>query len=442
MAGSRTDWLATLEVSPSASAEEIERQYRDLVRVWHPDRFANDPRLRLKADEKLKEINAAYGQLKEAARRDDGRRRSGTESGSSGATQAKPSANSSEHARGGNAASQANHPILICCPHCGVRCTVPVALHAEHKIRCPNVGCRRVFLLRAGLGFQWTAEPPEAEARDTRTEGRESRGRAANGLAMWIVFLGIVGTIWVLIDLRRYPAESTQPGRRVATSDPFDPDVRPETGQVWTKAPNQALKSVPADKYDFGDIPYAVPRTEETPPEVAKPKYVSTNPFDGDEQPSLNRKPAPVPPANPRFLTNGTQWGNARARGRGILRIQNGQALDAVGAIFQLNSTSPDLAVYVRRHESAELGAIAPGTYAIRFSSGIDWDDGTRRFTYAVAYSQFEQPTVYAETETSGRVSFKKVEVTLHSVPDGRARTLKISAAQFDLSGLVPLRHP
>lgn len=48
----------------SATEEEIKQAYRDLVKVWHPDRFPNDPRLQQKAQEKLKEINLAYEYLK------------------------------------------------------------------------------------------------------------------------------------------------------------------------------------------------------------------------------------------------------------------------------------------------------------------------------------------------------------------------------------------
>lgn len=40
--------------------EELEQAYRDLVQVWHPDRYSYNPRLRKKAEEKLKEINNAY----------------------------------------------------------------------------------------------------------------------------------------------------------------------------------------------------------------------------------------------------------------------------------------------------------------------------------------------------------------------------------------------
>lgn len=49
-----------LGLTPGASAEEIKHAYRDLAKVWHPDRFPNDPHLQQKAQEKLKEINAAY----------------------------------------------------------------------------------------------------------------------------------------------------------------------------------------------------------------------------------------------------------------------------------------------------------------------------------------------------------------------------------------------
>jgi nucleotide-binding universal stress UspA family protein len=38
----------------------LEEAYRDLVQVWHPDRYSYNPRLRSKAEEKLKEVNNAY----------------------------------------------------------------------------------------------------------------------------------------------------------------------------------------------------------------------------------------------------------------------------------------------------------------------------------------------------------------------------------------------
>lgn len=57
---------ALLDLEPGASRDEVRQVYRDLVHVWHPDRFAHNPRLRQKAEEKLKEVNRAYAALMEA----------------------------------------------------------------------------------------------------------------------------------------------------------------------------------------------------------------------------------------------------------------------------------------------------------------------------------------------------------------------------------------
>jgi DnaJ-class molecular chaperone len=56
------DYYKILEVSPEASLEEIKQQWRFLVQVWHPDRFANLDHKRL-ADEKFKAIHEAYAAL-------------------------------------------------------------------------------------------------------------------------------------------------------------------------------------------------------------------------------------------------------------------------------------------------------------------------------------------------------------------------------------------
>src|SRR5688572_28370666 len=53
-----------LELESGASLEEVRTSYRDLVRVWHPDRYQNETeRLRLRAEERLKKITWAYERL-------------------------------------------------------------------------------------------------------------------------------------------------------------------------------------------------------------------------------------------------------------------------------------------------------------------------------------------------------------------------------------------
>ena len=53
---------SVLGVSPSATDEEIKKAYRNLSRKYHPDANVNNPN-RAQAEEKFKEIQAAYDQI-------------------------------------------------------------------------------------------------------------------------------------------------------------------------------------------------------------------------------------------------------------------------------------------------------------------------------------------------------------------------------------------
>src|SRR5215467_4781746 len=56
-------YFSILGVDSTATPAQLKQAYRDLVKIWHPDRFTHDPQLRLKAEAKLKEINEAYKQM-------------------------------------------------------------------------------------------------------------------------------------------------------------------------------------------------------------------------------------------------------------------------------------------------------------------------------------------------------------------------------------------
>lgn len=58
-----TRCLKLLELESPATMAEVRRAYRDLVRVWHPDRFPGDPGLRRRAEERVKQLNIAYSTL-------------------------------------------------------------------------------------------------------------------------------------------------------------------------------------------------------------------------------------------------------------------------------------------------------------------------------------------------------------------------------------------
>jgi hypothetical protein len=64
------DTYRLLDLPPDAPIAEVKRAYRELAKVWHPDRFSHDPALRARAEEKLKQINAAYARIVSRAAND------------------------------------------------------------------------------------------------------------------------------------------------------------------------------------------------------------------------------------------------------------------------------------------------------------------------------------------------------------------------------------
>ncbi len=56
--------LAILELTAMASEGEIKQAHHDLVKVWQPGRFKSNPRLRARAQARLRRINEAYRTLK------------------------------------------------------------------------------------------------------------------------------------------------------------------------------------------------------------------------------------------------------------------------------------------------------------------------------------------------------------------------------------------
>lgn len=53
-------YYETLGLKPGASLEQLRQAYKEMIQVWHPDRFPNNPDLREKAEQKMREINAAF----------------------------------------------------------------------------------------------------------------------------------------------------------------------------------------------------------------------------------------------------------------------------------------------------------------------------------------------------------------------------------------------
>lgn len=51
---------ALLELTPPVTEPHLRKHYRELVRRWHPDRYASDPTGQAEAAQRMREINEAY----------------------------------------------------------------------------------------------------------------------------------------------------------------------------------------------------------------------------------------------------------------------------------------------------------------------------------------------------------------------------------------------
>jgi len=58
------EYYEVLGLKPGATQAEIKNAYRKLAKVWHPDRFPNDPELQKKGAEQFRKINEAFEKLK------------------------------------------------------------------------------------------------------------------------------------------------------------------------------------------------------------------------------------------------------------------------------------------------------------------------------------------------------------------------------------------
>ena len=135
-----------LEITESATPEEIAQAYRLLLQVWHPDRFHHSPKLLAKAEQKAGKINAAFDTLSNPAlkqRYDEGLR---TSRARQGQPKPKPS---------GDEVRTPRCPNLVC--HSVLR----VNARTVGIVTCPS--CRTTFRYDPERDEKWDINPPEKD---------------------------------------------------------------------------------------------------------------------------------------------------------------------------------------------------------------------------------------------------------------------------------------
>lgn len=128
------DYYQTLEVSPTATQEEIKKAWREQLQVWHPDRFNHNPSLLRKAEERSKLINEAFEVLGDPEKRRsyDARRKFG------------------EHFDKEPQSSKTEENIITRCPNPACGLSLRVGKAGRLSVSCPGCGCTFVFDTASG----------------------------------------------------------------------------------------------------------------------------------------------------------------------------------------------------------------------------------------------------------------------------------------------------
>lgn len=175
--------------------------------------------------------------------------------------------------------------------------------------------------------------------------------------------------------------------------------------------------------------------------------YRITNPPQEKPSSATSRPPAPkipapietvqplLPPCQPEAQVrpgSGAELGGRYRGGLGRLRVANGTEFDAVAVLIDDATDVPRRAIFVRTRESGAMTSVPPGRYRLRFQLGSEWL-AERRFCRTRGTSEFDDAFDFKEIESDRGTKYRAYEVTLHAVPQGRARTHVVSDERFEL---------
>ena len=121
--------------------------------------------------------------------------------------------------------------------------------------------------------------------------------------------------------------------------------------------------------------------------------------------------------------------------GLGELKIENGTDLDAVVKLVNNYSKRSICTVYMKAKSTYRIREISDGVYDLYFAHGRDWDKESQKFLVNNSYSKFEDnfdfTTEYEYQSDGVNRIYSILEITLHPVVGGSAKTDRISENEF-----------
>jgi hypothetical protein len=181
-----------------------------------------------------------------------------------------------------------------------------------------------------------------------------------------------------------------------------------------------AVSSVPAPEPPPASVPSVSPLPVTPKLSIPSTRRLATVPKTSISDPSP-LAPVPKPPPN-RLRTGANILEPAQTSGRGKLQVNNGTGYDAAVTLLDVDADEVCRFVYVRAHETTTLAGISPCQGRLFFALGHNWDAANEDFLENVNYSVFEELLQFTESPTENGVEWATYSVTLHPVPQGKAR--------------------
>jgi hypothetical protein len=129
---------------------------------------------------------------------------------------------------------------------------------------------------------------------------------------------------------------------------------------------------------------------------------------------------------------NGTEAETSKVTaGHGTLTISNGNSEDSAVILSNSAMDSDDRLMYIRAGMTAIIRNIPPGQYRIQFQIGKSWDAEAERFRCVIATAMFDRTASFEENETEHEIQYADIQITLHKLSGGNARTTSITPAAF-----------
>jgi hypothetical protein len=357
-----------LGVPADATEETIRQVYRDLVRVWHPDRFQSDERLRQIAQDNLRKINDAYAALKDRP----------TAAGSYGPSQSR----TAEARAGARPAAGGYGP-------------------SQSRTAEARAGARPA----AGPGASTATEDAPPKAAPCSFAQPAARRHWARAIAVAVCCAGPVWAVVQMVALLRVPALdanlSLQP-RILTPMRSIDPALgvrgAAETLVVWSHG-------------DLVDLWKPAQPAALRPAANLQTVAAGRKPGVGGRARTAKRPP-PAMEVQPAPASGSDLIGPGPLSGAGELRLANQTDLEAVVKLVNRNGAMVR-ALYIAPHGSASIRSIAIGVYTVFVDLGRDLDAAHLRFLNERSTPAPLGPFQFMEVTSDKGVSGSRFEVAL-----------------------------